>query len=420
MREIMRNTAVFSNVESQEVSRMRAPPPEVVEITKSSLREYEILVASDPPKHKRVRKMLDPPFRPRAIDGWRDQILEIINNEIDKFDAASELKVASEFEAVSEFAVPVPITVIADILGIDRKHSATIKAWSDASVEPLGMMISDERWIECARLTREFQNFMIKEFTDRQTEPRDDLLTHMVQVKDPDGEGMSLPEMLGSVQQLLVASNETTTNGIAAGIQLLAENPKQQTLLRDNPNRMYTFVNETLRLESPVQGLFRVVKVDTEVNGIKVPQGSRIMLRYAAANRDAQKYQDPYELDVFRANAGTQVGFGAGIHHCIGANLAREEMFQSFTELLRRTRNIRLKPGMNDFSHHPSLILRGLKTLHIEFDRRPTREGQTLIPDKPPYWSVSDHQGARSLRLLILPMVLRPRSSTHSKERGHL
>jgi cytochrome P450 len=231
---------------------------------------------------------------------------------------------------------------------------------------------------------------------------------------------MSLPEMLGSVQQLLVASNETTTNGIAAGIQLLAENPKQQTLLRDNPNRMYTFVNETLRLESPVQGLFRVVKVDTEVNGIKVPQGSRIMLRYAAANRDAQKYQDPYELDVFRANAGTQVGFGAGIHHCIGANLAREEMFQSFTELLRRTRNIRLKPGMNDFSHHPSLILRGLKTLHIEFDRRPTREGQTLIPDKPPYWSVSDHQGARSLRLLILPMVLRPRSSTHSKERGHL
>jgi cytochrome P450 len=84
---------------------------------------------------------------------------------------------------------------------------------------------------------------------------------------------MSLPEMLGSVQQLLVASNETTTNGIAAGIQLLAENPKQQTLLRDNPNRMYTFVNETLRLESPVQGLFRVVKVDTEVNGIKVPQG---------------------------------------------------------------------------------------------------------------------------------------------------
>jgi cytochrome P450 len=180
MREIMRNTAVFSNVESQEVSRMRAPPPEVVEITKSSLREYEILVASDPPKHKRVRKMLDPLFRPRAIDGWRDQILEIINNEIDKFDAASELKVASEFEAVSEFAVPVPITVIADILGIDRKHSATIKAWSDASVEPLGMMISDERWIERAQLTRKFQNFMIKEFTDRQTEPRDDLLTHMV------------------------------------------------------------------------------------------------------------------------------------------------------------------------------------------------------------------------------------------------
>lgn len=362
MRDIMRNTKVFSNVNSQNVGTMRTPPPEVVAIQAKSQRELEILVAADPPKHTRVRKMLDEPFRPRSIEKLRDSIIEIVDQSIDTFIDQGQ------FEAVSEFAIPIPVTVIADLLGIERRHAATIKAWSDASVEPLGMMISDERWIECAQIVQDFQTFITQELKDRATEPRDDLLTHMVQVEDDDGTRLTLGEMLGSVQQLLVAGNETTTNGIAGGIQLLTQHREQQALLRAHPERMYTFVNEALRLESPVQGLFRITTEDTEIAGHKVARGSRIMLRYAAANRDAEKFAEPDQLDIFRANAGTQLGFGAGIHHCLGANLAREEMYQAFTRLLARTSDLRLVPDMNDFSHHPSLILRGLKALHIEFD----------------------------------------------------
>ena len=194
------------------------------------------------------------------------------------------------------------------------------------------------------------------------------MLTHLVQARDQDGRGLTLAEMLGITQQILVAGNETTTNGIAAGIQLLIENPLQQKKLRESPDQILTFVNEVLRLESPVQGLFRMVTQETEINGETVPEGARIMLRYAAANRDPDKYSEADELDVCRKNAGTHVGFGAGIHHCLGANLAREEMVQAFTLLLQRIDGMRFKQDRDELQHHPSLILRGLTCLPVEFE----------------------------------------------------
>ncbi len=363
MREIMRNTRVFSNVNSQNIAHMRPPPPEVVELQKASERPVNILVSSDPPEHGRVRSMLDDPFRSRQIMQLRPQIREIVGQTIDAFIDKGEC------EVVTEFAIPIPVTVIADILGLDRSYASKIKEWSDASVEPLGMMISDERWIECAREIKRFQDFITDELNARRENPREDLLTHLVTSRDEDGNPLTLGEMLGVTQQLLVAGNETTTNGIAAGVQLLIENPDQQQRLRDEPDHMLTFVNEVLRLESPVQGLFRVVLEDTEIDGIEVPAGARIMLRYAAANRDPGKYEGPDELDVCRRNAGTHVGFGAGIHHCLGANLAREEMLQAFTLLLERADQLAFAAAA-PLEHHPSMILRGLKALPITFRKR--------------------------------------------------
>jgi len=149
----------------------------------------------------------------------------------------------------------------------------------------------------------------------------------------------------------------------------LIDNPEQQAILRAHPDRCMLFANEVLRLESPVQGLFRVVKADTEIGGVKMPRGSRVMLRFASANRDPAKYDNPDALDVSRHNAGTHVAFGAGIHHCIGANLAREEMTQAFRLLLERCDGLTYVPGANDFTHHPSMILRGLKKLHVSFSK---------------------------------------------------
>jgi len=390
MREILRNTEVFSSVDSQVMDSLRPPPPELVAMRKASHAPVNTLVTNDPPSHTRFRTMVDEPFRPRSIEKLQAQMREIVDETIDAFIDRGRC------EVVAELAIPIPTKVIADLLGIPRSLAPKIKAWSDAAVEPLGMMISDERMMECARLVKEFQDFMIAELEARRKAPRDDLLTHLVEARDTDGQALTVAEMLSLTQQFLVAGNETTTNAIAAGVQLLIENPAQLALLEADsdlmekpparaaspaataaalgrsraPNRIRVFANEVLRLEAPAQGLFRVVKRDVELGGVRIPAGSRIMLRFAAANRDPAKYPDPDALDVTRHNAGTHLAFGAGIHHCIGANLAREEMVQTFAALIGRARAFAFEPGCNDFSHHPSMILRGLKRLHITFEKR--------------------------------------------------
>ena len=361
MRQVLRDTETFSSIDSQTVDGLRPPPPEAVEIRKTCHPAVNTLVTNDPPSHTRIRKMVDAPFRVRSLDKLESRIEEIAHGAIDEFigEGASEM--------VSRFAVPIPVRVIADMLGLDPALAPKIKAWSDASVEPLGMMVDDQRLIECAKLIKAFQDFIVEALEARRRQPQDDLLTHLVQARDAEGQGFSMAEMLSLTQQFLVAGNETTTNGIAAGVRLLAERPALLRAIKRQPDRALGFVNEVLRLESPVQGLFRVVRKDTELGGVHLPKGARIMLRFAAANRDGRKYASPERIDLHRANAGTHVAFGAGIHHCIGASLARLEMRQAFTALAQRLRHLALAPD-NDFTHHPSMILRGLKALRVTFE----------------------------------------------------
>ena len=361
MRQVLRDTETFSSIDSQTVDGLRPPPPEAVEIRKTCHPAVNTLVTNDPPSHTRIRKMVDAPFRVRSLDKLESRIEEIAHGAIDEFIGEGAC------EVVSRFAVPIPVRVIADMLGLDPALAPRIKVWSDASVEPLGMMVDDQRLIECAKLMKGFQDFIVEALEARRKQPRDDLLTHLVQARDAQGEGFTLAEMLSLTQQFLVAGNETTTNGIAAGVRLLAERPALLRAIKRQPDRALSFVNEVLRLESPVQGLFRVVRKDTELGGARLPKGARIMLRFAAANRDGRKYASPERIDLHRANAGTHVAFGAGIHHCIGAGLARLEMRQAFTALAQRLRHLALAPD-NDFTHHPSMILRGLKALRVAFD----------------------------------------------------
>lgn len=369
MRTILRDTSTFSSVDSQAADSLRAVPDAVQALRADGYPPVNTLVTNDPPSHTRFRRMVDDAFRPKRIEGMAGAIRQIVDDTIDRFIERGR------FDAVADLAIPVPVTVIADMLGLERSLAERIKIWSDASVEPLGMMADEARLIECARLIREFQDFIAGELEQRRQAPRDDLLTSLVTARDVDGAGFSVPEMLSLTQQFLVAGNETTTNGIAAGVRLLIEQPELAARLRANTSAsadealLKVFVNEVLRLESPVQGLFRIVTRAVTVAGVELPAGSRIMLRFAAANRDPEQYAGPDRLDLERSNAGTHLAFGAGIHHCIGASLAREEMFQTFDALLQRTRSLTLRPGQDPLAHHPSLILRGLKALPVDFQR---------------------------------------------------
>ncbi|MEN3973945.1 cytochrome P450 [Emcibacter sp. SYSU 3D8] len=362
--EAIRNTDVFSNIGSQAPAEMRAPPPEVREIEKRGWPKVNTMVTNDPPSHTRYRKMVDYAFTPKRVRAMKPYMDEIANMLIDAFIDRGEV------ELIHEFAVPVPLYVIADQLGVPRDDAPKFKIWSDASVAPLGLMLTDDEWIDSATKLLEFQKYFVNALDERRERPRDDLLSALLEVRDDDGKPLDNGELLSIISQVLVAGNETTTNSIAAGMTLLIDNPDQQRLLRENPARIPTFVEETLRLESAVQGLFRVVKQDTELGGYAIPKGARVMLRYAAANRDAAKFGCPHQLDVERSNAGAHLAFGAGIHHCLGAQLARYEMIASFEAILARMDNLAYAPARNSFEHHPHLCLRGLKELWITFDRK--------------------------------------------------
>ena len=362
--EAIRNTDVFSNIGSQAPAEMRAPPPEVKEIERRGWPKVNTMVTNDPPSHTRYRKMVDYAFTPKRVRVLKPSMDEIVNMLIDGFIDRGRV------ELIHEFAVPVPLYVIADQLGVPRDDAPKFKIWSDASVAPLGLMLTDDEWIDSATKLLEFQRYFVAALDERRQNPRDDLLSALLEVRDDEGKPLDNGELLSIISQVLVAGNETTTNSIAAGMTLLIDNPDQQKMLRNDPSRIPTFVEETLRLESAVQGLFRVVKQDTELGGYAIPQGARVMLRYAAANRDAAKFGCPHQLDVERSNAGAHLAFGAGIHHCLGAQLARYEMIAAFQAILARMDNLAYAPSGNSFQHHPHLCLRGLKELWITFDRK--------------------------------------------------
>ncbi|MBI1181830.1 MAG: cytochrome P450 [Alphaproteobacteria bacterium] len=362
--DAIRRTDVFSSIGSQAPAEMRAPPPEVKEIEKQGWPRVNTMVTNDPPSHTRYRKLVDYAFTPKRVKAMKPDMDDIVNLLIDRFIDRGEV------ELVSEFAVPVPLYVIADQLGVPREDAPRFKTWSDASVAPLGLMLSDEEWIDSARKVLEFQRYFVAALDERRQRPCDDLLTALLQARAEGEKPLDTAELLSIVSQVLVAGNETTTNSIAAGMTLLIDHPDQQRLLREEPGRIPTFVEETLRLESAVQGLFRVVKEDTELGGFAIPKGARLMLRYAAANRDGAKFASPHELDVRRTNAGAHLAFGAGTHHCLGAQLARYEMIASFEAILARMDGLAYAGGRNSFRHHPHLCLRGLRELWLTFDRR--------------------------------------------------
>jgi cytochrome P450 len=242
------------------------------------------------------------------------------------------------------------------------------KKWSDDSVAPLGGMISHEREIECAHSTVEFQHYFAAMLEERRAHPRNDLLTDLLNARLEGETPLTMSEMLNMLQQLLVAGNETTTNLLASAMMLLVQNPEQMETVRADRSQIPNLIEEALRLESPVQGLFRTTKVDVEIGGVRIPAGSRVVVMYASGNRDNDKFTGADNFNVRRANAKDHLAFGAGIHYCLGAPLARLEGKVAFEILLDRLTNIRFAPGKNNFTHTPSFILRGLKELHLEFD----------------------------------------------------
>ena len=271
-------------------------------------------------------------------------------------------------DLIADFAVPVPLTVIADELGIAKEDIPRFKQWSDAAVAPLSRNITLEDEIAAARLVNEMHHYFAEVIEDRKQTPRDDLISDLVHA-EADSE-VSIKDLLSILQSLLVAGNETTTNAIGAALLILVQSPEFMQELHANNGKIKTFVEEVLRLEAPVQGLLRITTEDTEIAGTNLPAGSALALRYGSGNRDEREFADPDRLDLNRRRAASHLSFGSGIHHCIGAFLSRRELYYAVRGVVTRFSKIELAADGRTPTIIPSFTLRGLANLDVEVTRR--------------------------------------------------
>ena len=244
----------------------------------------------------------------------------------------------TEFDLVSELAWPLPVIVIAEMLGIPRQDRERFKRWSDAMVATLGGDYSSLD--EARRSNEELVEYVSRVIAARRRQPQDDLISRLVAAEES-GQRLSEDEMLGTVALLLVAGNETTTHLISSGMLVLLRNPAQMARLREDPSLFPSAIDEMLRYTGPVHTTRRTAREDVSLGDARIRRGDVVVGILAAANRDPNKYEDPDRFDVAR-NPTDHVAFGDGIHFCLGAALARLEGQIAIGTLLRRFPNLQL------------------------------------------------------------------------------
>ena len=321
------------------------------------LGEVPTVLNSDPPVHTRLRTLLNRAFTPRAIEGLRAHIEEIAASLLAGADRAGR-----RFDAVTGFAQPLPIIVIAELLGVPPGDRDQLKEWSTAIANTTNVL-NTEGALEAARqATVELIAYMDEVVAQRRAAPGADIMTALVQAEEG-GERLSHDELLAFSILLLLAGHETTTNLIGNGLLALAEHPEQAARLRADPDLLPSAVEEFLRYDSSVQGAVRFARQTAEVGGRTIEQGSTLLLLVGAANRDPAQFPDPDTLDVARS-PNRHLAFGRGIHFCLGAPLARLEGDIAFGALLERFPELRVAEGGAERSG--TLVLRGMGKLELE------------------------------------------------------
>jgi cytochrome P450 len=339
-----------------------------IDAHRSAFPMAEQMVTMDPPTHTGARALLSRMLTPRRLKENEDFMWPLCDRELDKILANGR----SEF--LWEYAKPFSLLVIADLLGVPDADREEFRAVFDTvGARPGDLERDTPAPNPLVYLEHKFSTYI----EDRRREPRDDVLSGMAAAKYPDG---STPEVIDVVRLatfLFGAGQETTAKLLTAAVRFLAEDRELQQRLRADRSLIPGFIEETLRLESPVKTDFRLAKADTSLAGYDVPAGTVVMSVLGAANRDPDKFDDPHTLRVDRPNAREHIAFGRGIHACPGAPLARVEGRITIERLLDRTREIRIceaehgPAGDRRFSYEPTFVMRGLTSLHIEFTPAP-------------------------------------------------
>jgi cytochrome P450 len=347
----LRNVDVFSSARSLALDRLRDPRlQEGTDVLADSL------VALDPPDHTRLRRLINVAFTPRAIARLEARIRELARELVDA------VRHAPEFDLMDDLAVPLPVIVIAEVLGVDPARRADFKRWSDDLLagSRLDPRLDDAEVERIVRSRRDFIAFFRDMIAERRRAPRDDLLSDLVRA-EAERDVLSPDEVLTMALILMIAGNETTTNLIGNATVDLLERPDLLQRLRDDPAQLPGFIEEALRYRSPVRMLVRTTTRDVALRGVTIPKGAVVGLLVDAANHDPEQFPEPERFDLARHPA--HLSFGHGIHFCVGAPLSRLEGRVAFEELLARLPAFERAPGPLDWN--PNFSLRGLRSLRL-------------------------------------------------------
>jgi cytochrome P450 len=336
--------------------------PEVLDLSSDGAQATDVLAIADPPIHTRQRRISNRAFTMRRVQAMEDSIRTLANQLIDQFDDKQAV------DWVKDFAVPLPMTIIINMLGLPISDMPQLKKWSDASVALLSGINTAEQLAELGGEIAQLLDYLASQYDLALNEPGDNVLGDLIKEAKIDSEHLNRDEIVSMLVQLLSAGNETTTSLIGSALMLLIQTPDLQQQLRQHPEKIDKFIEEALRLESPFHGHFRVTTKATTLGGVHLKAGSRLMLLWSAANRDSQKFENPEEINLERAKPKSHLAFGYGIHHCIGAVLARMEAKIAIETILNRSSSLSLS-NENNFKHVPSLFIRSLKKLIINIEK---------------------------------------------------
>lgn len=324
-------------------------PLEGVEVQRSML-------FLDPPDHTRLRALVSKAFTPRVVERLRPRVEEIVDGILERAARAGTM------ELVSELAYPLPVTVIAELLGVPTEDWPRFREWSRVLVGSLDPLVAPdfERLRSVLEARDALTSYLAGIVTRRRNRPREDLISALIAVEEA-GRGLSERELLVMLNLLLVAGHETTVNLIGNGVLALLRHPDQLERLRSEPGLIETALEELLRWDSPVQLTSRVALQDFQLDGKEIRRGELVLALIGAANRDPEQFPDPDRLDLGR-DPNPHLSFGRGIHFCLGAPLARLEGQIAIGQLVSRFPRLRLA---GEPERSPTITLRGLRNLRL-------------------------------------------------------
>jgi cytochrome P450 len=318
------------------------------------------LPSFDPPKHTAQRGLLMRLITPKRMKENEEFMWRLADRQIDEFLSNGRC------EFVREYAGPYTLLVVADLLGVPEADFGKLRS---RMTKPADRALGEQDHRPLEYLYDEFTSYI----EDRRRNPQGDVMTSMAAATFPDGSTPPVHDVALIAANLFAAGQETTVRLLTAALRMLGERPELQQLLRNERHRIPNFIEETLRIESPIQGSFRLARVSTTVGGIDIPAGTTVFVAAGAANHDPKHFGDPGTFELERANARQHVAFGHGIHTCAGAPLARAEARVTIERYLDRTSDIRISElkhglaGERRYDYIPTYFLQGLTKLHLEF-----------------------------------------------------